>query len=374
MKNQDGSPSSLCVSAVALAKAGGAAGGRDEAISAKKRRQVKSHDIKKNIIRILKKNAAHFTSGEIMSTEFGISRAGLWKHIGQLRQQGYVIESFPRKGYRFKKAPDKLTSDGIREGLESRILGCGDIHCFDSITSTNEVACTIASDGAVEGTIVTAESQTKGRGRMRRVWVSPSGGGLYFSVILRPDIRIDEIPSVTLVVAASVARVISEISGTRARVKWPNDIFIGEKKVCGILAETRAHTDRTDFLVLGIGINVNTASEQLPPEAASIKAVTGSTLDREKLLGSVLESIERSYLIFLEKGFRVFRDEMRELSNVIGKKVRIETREKAVSGKAIDIDERGALMVIDSEGNVHRIFSGDVVLPVEDKLKEAAEI
>ncbi len=330
-------------------------------------------EIKNDILRTLREDSPDFSSGEKMSGVFGLSRAGLWKHIESLRKEGYVIESFPRKGYRLKKVPDKLTGEVISSGLKTGLFGRSEIYCFDSVASTNEVAYSFASEGAKEGTIVAAETQTKGRGRMGRVWISPSGGGLYFSIILRPEIRIDETPAVTLVAAASIAGTIREVSGLDARVKWPNDIFIGRRKVCGILAETRAHPDRTDFLVLGIGINVNTSAGKLPGEATSIKGETGKNMDRVSFLRSVLENLERSYLLFVENGFSVFRDELRDMSNVIGKVVSIETNRSVVNGKAVDIDERGALMVRDAEGNVHSIFSGDVVLPLDGGLWEAAE-
>lgn len=325
-----------------------------------KLKRAKNSDIKNKILKILKENTSCFTSGEKISGEFGLSRAAFWKHIKHLRGDGYVIESFPRRGYRLVSVPEKLIEDNIRSGLATRILGRNEIHCFDNITSTNEVACRLAEEGALEGTIVTAESQTKGRGRMGRVWASPPGGGLYFSVILRPEMRIDEISAITLVMASAITKAIAIFCDTEPRVKWPNDIFLKKKKVSGILTETRAHPDRTDFIVLGIGVNVNTETEKLPKEATSIRSETGREVDRACLLRSILENIERYYLLFMEKGFEFFRSEVRSVSNVLGENIRIETGRKIIEGTVYDIDERGALLVKDIAGEVHRIFSGDI--------------
>jgi BirA family transcriptional regulator, biotin operon repressor / biotin---[acetyl-CoA-carboxylase] ligase len=321
----------------------------------------KSASIRKDILRLLKQDVPHFISGEKMSGKFGISRAGLWKHIEALRKEGYIVESFPRKGYRLMSGPERLTDIDIQDRIKTRFIGRGEIHCFDNVGSTNALACSLASEGASEGTVVAAESQTKGRGRLGRPWESPLGG-LYFSVILRPEMRIEEISAMTLVSASAIVCAISEISSANPGIKWPNDIFIGDKKVCGILAETMGQPDRTDFLVIGAGINVNTAREKLPEEATSMKAETGKTTDRAELLCLILENLERYYDIFKSKGFAAFREEVKGMSNVLGKEVRIETNRNTVSGMAIDIDVSGALIVRDHDGKMNSIHSGDVIL------------
>jgi BirA family transcriptional regulator, biotin operon repressor / biotin---[acetyl-CoA-carboxylase] ligase len=329
--------------------------------------------IRRDILRTLSLSFPDFSSGEKMSSLFGLSRAGLWKHIEKLRREGYEIESFPRKGYRLAKFPNKLTAESIRAGLSGGIFSRAEIHCFENVGSTNKIACSLAEQGALEGTIVTSESQSKGRGRMGREWVSPPGG-LYFSIILRPEIRIDEIPAITLAAASSVAKSISKISRSDVRVKWPNDIFIGGKKVCGILAETRAHADRTDFLIVGIGINVDTPAAKLPLEAVSIRSATGITVDRVGLLSSVLCGVGYCYTVFNEKGFKSFRDESKSMSLVLGKEVRVKTNRGVLSGKAVDIDERGALVLMNAVGELSVVFSGDVTLGENFLVKEEATI
>jgi BirA family transcriptional regulator, biotin operon repressor / biotin---[acetyl-CoA-carboxylase] ligase len=323
---------------------------------------MKNPDVKNAVLKILKNNSHGFTSGEHMSGLFGLTRAALWKHIERLRGEGFVIESSPRKGYRLKDGPDRITDEDIREGLPTNIIGAGEIHCYTSVTSTNEVACTFAENGAPEGGLVISETQTRGRGRMGRSWVSPPGVGLYFSIILRPEMKIDEIPSMTLVASGAIVEALRSTAGVHPSVKWPNDVFIGGKKVCGVLTETRGHSDRTDFIVLGIGINVNTEAGKLPEQATSIKAETGRDTDRVLLLRSVLQRIESSYDIFRKEGFEVFRRGLKDMSNMLGKTISTENNRKAVFGKAVDIDERGALVVKDASGKMHRIFSGDVEL------------
>ncbi|MFA6635781.1 MAG: biotin--[acetyl-CoA-carboxylase] ligase [Candidatus Omnitrophota bacterium] len=333
---------------------------------------LKKACIKKDILRLLKQDFPDFISGEKMSGKFGISRAGLWKHIEALRKEGYVVESFPRKGYRLESSPERLTDIDIQGTIKTRVIGRGEIHCFDVTESTNALACSLASEGAPEGTVVTAESQTKGRGRLGRPWESPPGG-LYFSVILRPEMRIEEISAMTLVAASAIVNAISEISSAKTGIKWPNDIFIGDKKVCGILAETMGQMDRTDFLVIGVGINVNTEREKLPEEATSMKAETGETVNRIEFLCLILENLERYYDIFRSKGFSVFREEVKRMSNALGNEVSVETNRNTVFGIAVDIDGMGALIVRDHEGKTHSIHSGDVILPKKSGINEVGK-
>ncbi len=317
-------------------------------------------DIKSEIIRVLKANSRDFTSGEKMSAKFGLSRAALWKHISRIRQEGYVIESYPRRGYRLTSVPDRLSAAEIRDGLGTRVIGRGEIHVFAEVPSTNKTACAFSEKGAPEGTLVTAESQSRGRGRMGRIWESPPGGGLYFSIVLRPDMSVDRMPGFTLVAASAVAKAVNKACGLSCRVKWPNDIFAGGGKICGILVETRAHSDLTDFIVLGVGINVNTPGSKLPENAASIMEVSGRKTDRTALLRRVLEELENAYFVFAEKGFPAFLNESRRLSLTLGREVSVDMRGKIVSGEAFDLDERGALLVRTPDKKVHVIFSGDV--------------
>lgn len=323
---------------------------------------MKEFEVKKKIISFFKDKEASFVSGEEISSSLGFSRASVWKYITKLREEGYDIEAVPHLGYRLREAPDKLYGYEVPAGLSTKVIGQNEIYHFDSIESTNDKAYQLAEEGASEGTLVIAEAQSKGRGRMGRKWTSPKSGGIYMSLVLRPDLETDEIPAITLITATAIINAIKKVTGLEAGMKWPNDILIGGKKVCGILTEIKAQPDMVDFLILGIGINVNTAKGKLPPEGTSIKIEAGKETSRMELVQNVLIEIENVYSKFKRKGFSSLRKECKNFSSVLGRRVKIEEHHRKIEGTAFDIDEKGALIIKDDEGNLKRVFSGDVVL------------
>lgn len=320
------------------------------------------NDIKKKILGFFRKNAGNYVSGEEMGNALGVSRACVWKYINKLRDDGHVVDAVPRLGYRLKSAPDKLFGYEIKTGLKTRVMGKKEIYYHESIGSTNDLAYKLAEVGKGEGTLVVAESQSRGKGRMGRSWVSPKGGGIYMSLILRPDVETDEVPSITLIAAKSITRIINKITGIDAKIKWPNDIVIDGKKVCGILTEIKAHPDRADFLILGIGINVNTPAEKLPPAGTSLKNETHFFVNRAQLLRDTLEGFEKDYYVFKKEGFSSLREECKKLSLILKKKVKITEHHRTIRGTAVDIDEKGALIIKDEKGALRRVFSGDVTM------------
>lgn len=323
---------------------------------------MKDIENKKKIIQYFRSKKDGCVSGEDLSERLGFSRANLWKYIKKLREDGFVIEASPRLGYRLISSPDRIQGYEVGLGLHTHILGKRQVYAYDEISSTNSEAYRLAEEGAADGTLVIAECQTKGKGRIGRKWVSPKGGGIYMSLVLRPDAEMDEIPSITLIVASAVARAIKSETALEAKVKWPNDIFVNGKKVAGILTEMKAQPDSIDFLVVGIGINVNTPASKLPPEGTSLAAETLKTYERTAFLRRILEELEGSYIKFTAKGFAPLRGECRSLSLVLGGKVNITEHHHKLSGKAVDIDEKGALIVLTEDGSLKRVFSGDVVL------------
>jgi BirA family biotin operon repressor/biotin-[acetyl-CoA-carboxylase] ligase len=322
----------------------------------------KEFEINKKILTFFRKNKDKFVSGEAISASMGVSRANVWKYIKKLKNDGYTIEAVSRSGYKLKGVPDKLFSYEIDGALKTRRMGKKAIYHYETIPSTNDRAYELAEDGAAEGTIVVAESQTKGKGRIGRSWVSPKGGGVYMSIVLRPDIETNEIPTLTLITALSMVRAIKETCSLSGLIKWPNDILINDKKVCGILTEIKAQPDRVDFMVLGIGINVNTAGGKLPPEGTSLKAEKGEAISRIQIVKSFLENFEKDYIKLGEKGFSSLRGECKKFSLVLDKKIRIEEHHRKIEGIAKDIDEKGALIVKTKLGKMERVFSGDVLL------------
>ena len=233
-------------------------------------------DVKKKILKMLKQNNDDFLSGEKISDKFGVSRSAIWKHINTLKEEGYEIESVPRKGYRIIASPDILTLEEVEEYLTTDFIG-RNIYYFDSLSSTNIKAKEIATKSK-EGTIVIAEEQTKGKGRLGRSWLSPKGKGIWMSIILKPKVAPIKVAKITLIGAAAVNQGLKDI-GIKSYIKWPNDIVIDGKKVCGILTEMSCELNMINYCIMGIGINVNLDKEDFSKDlidtATSLKSIAG---------------------------------------------------------------------------------------------------
>jgi BirA family biotin operon repressor/biotin-[acetyl-CoA-carboxylase] ligase len=312
--------------------------------------------MREKIISILKKNSG-FVSGEELSRQLNMSRAGIWKHIEDLRRQGYVIKAVPHSGYRLVSSPDKLLPWEIQSGLATQYIG-KEIFCQDTIPSTMDEAVKLATSGAREGVVVCADSQTKGRGRMGRSWVSPKGKGVYFSVILRPMLPLNEVAKLTLMSAVAVCEALRDISGVDIKIKWPNDLLVGQKKIVGILTELNAEVDRVKFVVVGVGVNVNTASRQLPEIATSLKMEAGRDFSRVQVLQMILKNLEKEQV--KKQGFVPVLKKWKQLSLTLGQRVSVEDAGKKLEGVAIDLADDGGLLIQDSQGKIIKRMSGDV--------------
>jgi BirA family biotin operon repressor/biotin-[acetyl-CoA-carboxylase] ligase len=282
--------------------------------------------------------------------------------MDQLREAGYEIEAFPHRGYRLVSSPDRLLRSEVLCGLGTRKFGC-EVHHFDSTGSTMDEAFRLGLAGAPEGTVITAETQTKGRGRMGRNWSSPKGKGIYFSLVLRPKLPPGQAAMITLAAAVSVSEAVEAIvPSVRARIKWPNDILVKGRKLCGILTELRAETDRVAFVVVGIGINVNTKSSQLLPEAASLRVESGARVPRLLLFQEILRHFERRYMDFLKDGPSSVVADWRARSATLGCKVRFMDRQDIRVGTAEDLAEDGGLLVRMPDGELIKRVAGDIML------------
>jgi len=316
------------------------------------------------ILDLFKKSGSSFLSGEEVSRELGISRQALWKHIEKLRDAGYVIEAVPHLGYKLIQIPDKMFASEIRWNLKTEVMGA-EIYFYESLGSTNSVAYELAEQGAVEGTVVIADEQTKGKGRLGRSWVSPSKGGIYLSCVLRPDILPNEVSKITLVAAVGAVKAVRKFSSLEALIKWPNDILVSDRKASGILTELKGESDKVDFIVLGIGINVNTPRGALPSGGTSLKAESKSSTDfpRVELVKILLREIEAEYVKFKKNGFISLRNELKSYSCVLGRHVSVTVSGGTkFSGKAIDIDRNGALVIKMDDGSRKTFLSGEVTL------------
>lgn len=319
--------------------------------------------LRNKILQILRQSGNKYISGEDMAEKLGVSRAAVWKHIKEMRSQGYNIESLARNGYILREAPDAMLSGEISNGLETKTIGCR-IICHEEIDSTNNEAKRLAMEGAAEGTVVVAESQTGGKGRLERQFFSPKGKGIWFSVVLRPKFLPQEAPKCTLMAAVAVARAMTEF-GLKPGIKWPNDLLYDNKKLVGILTEMSAEMDGINYIVIGTGINVNIAPEEFPEElrdvATSLSQMKGANLPRVKFLQAVLRALDDLYAKVQVEGFAPVLKEWRQYSITLGQEVKvIGVRDGEVFyGKAADIDDEGALLV-DTAAGRQRVLAGDV--------------
>ncbi|MFC1977034.1 biotin--[acetyl-CoA-carboxylase] ligase [Chloroflexota bacterium] len=308
-------------------------------------------------------------SGEQLGKRLNISRTAVWKHVNELRKKGYQINSSPKLGYSFIKSTDLLLPEEIGLGLETLVIGKRILH-HQEVTSTQDVAEQLARGGANEGTVVIAEMQTKGRGRKGRNWISPSDGGVYISIILRPNLLPSQIIQIPLIAAVAVSKAIQIATPLQPSIKWPNDIIIGGKKVAGILTEMSCETDGIHYVVLGIGVNVNTPRTLLATLtggiADSLADECGEPVSRVMLVQYVLSEFESVYTQFLAFGFSSIREDWKRLNNTIGSWVKVSDGEEIVEGTAFDIDEGGFLLVRKENGDFERIISGDVLVSNRD--------
>ena len=313
-------------------------------------------------------------SGAALAEQLNISRAAIWSRIEELRQLGYEIEAGPHFGYRLVNSPDALHADDLlarlaesppgRTGKPS-VIG-RDIQVFKETTSTNDVIEKLARDGVREGVVVFAESQTRGRGRLGRKWVSPANKGLWFSILLRPNMPPQETTQLTVVSATALRRAIIAQTGLQPEIKWPNDLLIGGKKVAGILTELSAELDRVKHITLGIGVDVNVAAEELPPDvrkiATSLKIEAGRHISRVELAAAILRELDRDYARIGAGKFSEVADEWEAGCATIGKNVTVQMGDRRISGCAESLDDDGTLLVRTQHGHLERVIGGDVTL------------
>lgn len=298
-------------------------------------------------------------SGEEIAAELGVSRAAVWKQVQALRTKGYQIESSTNKGYRLGANQDVLDQELIRKGLETDFIG-KDLRYFREVRSTNETAREIAAD-CVNGVVVLAEVQTKGRGRLSRPWHSPSGG-IWMSLVLKPEIPLAHAYRINMAVSVGITRALLCLYGINAGIKWPNDILVNDRKLCGILMEVSAETDRLEYVVVGLGINANVDVNNYPSDwnATSLSSELGARVSRTELIQTLLTEIEKAYK---QMGSRDTYLEWRDRSVTLGRRVRVTSSEGDIEGQAVQLMEDGALGIelAGKPGEIRRIVAGDCV-------------
>ncbi len=317
------------------------------------------------IIDIFKNSMDNFVSGQSLSNKIKITRTAVWKHIEGLRKKGYVIDSIPSKGYRLVEIPDRMSPDEIRGILKTGIIG-KELLFFDEVASTNDIAMERGAKGDAEGLVVVSEGQSHGKGRMGRTWVSPKNVNLYLSILLRPDISPPYAPVLTMMAAISTAQAITDVTGLKTIIKWPNDILVEQKKVSGILTEMNAEQERINHVVIGIGINVNMKSSDFPDNlrmpATSLMECMNKKVDRLNLLGTLINTLERDYEELQNSGVMSIFNRWRKRCDILNKRIKVSLPGEVITGMAEDFTPEGGLILRLDGREKKVIYAGDVSL------------
>ncbi|MDA7025617.1 biotin--[acetyl-CoA-carboxylase] ligase [Bacillus sp. CLL-7-23] len=319
-------------------------------------------NLRTKLIQLFAEADGEFLSGQKISEELGCSRTAVWKHIEELRKAGYELEAVRKIGYKMKKKPDKISENEIRFGLKTEKMGQV-IYFKDSVSSTQKIAHELANNGSPEGTIIVADQQTEGRGRMARVWHSPAGNGIWMSLILRPAIPVQKTPQLTLLAAVAIVQAIEEQTGISPEIKWPNDILVNGKKTVGILTELQAEADQVHSVITGIGINVNQVASDFPDDlketATSLRIVSGKKIDRAALIQTILLTFEKRYQDYTRHGFQPIKLLWESYALTLNRRLTARTLNGTFHGKSLGIDDEGVLLLETSEG-IKRIYSADI--------------
>ncbi|HDR5039275.1 TPA: biotin--[acetyl-CoA-carboxylase] ligase [Bacillus anthracis] len=312
-------------------------------------------------------NKGNHISGEVLRTKLGVSRTAIWKHINALKEEGYNIETIPRKGYMLLEMKDKLLPKEIGSLISNNAIG-QEIVYFDRIDSTNSYAKKEANK-LKDGTVILSEEQLLGRGRRGRNWSSPKGTGIWMSLVLKPNIPPTEGVKMTQIAAAAVCKAIRELTGLNALIKWPNDIVINGKKICGILTEMAGELNEVNYIIVGIGINVNTDGFacELKEKATSLFIEGGKKIDRKELVVNILKNFEVLYNNYIKD---LDLDEtlviVKNYSAILGKEIKIIQGNLEKKARAIDINNEGLLLVQMDGGSKELISSGEVSIRGEN--------
>ncbi|WP_339186746.1 biotin--[acetyl-CoA-carboxylase] ligase [Paenibacillus sp. FSL R5-0490] len=316
-----------------------------------------------DLLHMLLNAEGRFVSGEEISRNLSISRTAVWKHVNKLRDMGYEFEAVSRKGYRLLTKPDSIDATGLQLALDTTVFGRKAVLLASTLSTQGDVL-KLAEQGQAEGAVVIAEEQTGGRGRFGRQWFSPPGKGIWMSVLLRPDLPLQHTPQLTLLTGVAVCRAVRACSGADAGIKWPNDVLIDGRKVCGILLESTVEDHEVRYCIAGIGVDVNFDPEDYPEDlttiATSLKMETGQSVDRTKLTAAILTELEQLYFLYQKEGFGVISALWEALSVSMNREITVTNPHGIIEGKAIGLDPSGALIVEKHDGEHTLIISGEI--------------
>ena len=319
---------------------------------------------KDSILKVLMNNFGESVPGKVLADLSGISRSGVWKHIASLRKEGFNIKAGIKSGYMLNGVPDRLFPKLIHQSLETERVGKR-IEYYESIDSTNAAAKDLALKGAPEGTVVVAEHQTKGKGRLKRSWLSLPGENILFSVIFYPQISTDRVFRLTMLASIAAVKAVRRICKVDAKIKWPNDLYINEKKVCGVLTEFSADFDSVHYTVVGIGLNVNfeiSKNSEIENIATSLMEECGEKISRLSVFTALLEELDLLYKAFVKTGGEGLEKEWNKYSMVVGRKIKIISGKDEKIGIAKGINKYGHLILLNDNGQEEEIVCGDLSL------------
>lgn len=317
--------------------------------------------MKAELLKILRQ-ADGYISGQQLCEHFGVSRTAVWKVIQQLKEEGYEIEAVKNKGYRIGSMPDVITAEEVGSQLHTEWMGQNCIF-LESVGSTNNYAKKLAEEGAPAGTLVIAEEQTSGKGRRGRSWETPKGSNIAMTLLLRPKIRPEHASRLTLLMAMAVARAVRKATGLPAGIKWPNDVVVNGRKVCGILTEMNSEVDYINYVVIGTGINVN--QEEFPEEiagtAGSLRRELGRKVSRSQLIAASMEELEQIYETFIRtEDLSGLYEEYNEICVNCGRQIRVLEPGNEYTGTTGGINEKGELVVRKDSGEEVCVYAGEV--------------
>ena len=318
------------------------------------------------ILQALRGQSTGYVSGAELAERLGLTRSAIWARMQELRQRGYDIEASPQHGYRLVSSPDALVGDDLLARLGRGTIIGRQIQVFRETRSTNDVVERLARDGVGEGVVVFAESQTQGRGRLGRSWVSPAGKGLWFSVLLRPRLLPGETTRIVILAAVAMVRALRAFRVPAIEIKWPNDILCRGRKLVGVLTEMQAELDLVRHVVLGIGVNANLEAGDFPPavrpNATSLRIEGGQPVDRAALAVTILRELDQAYRRLSAGDFESLAAEWAASCGTLGKEVCIRVGDRLIRGRAEALDDTGALLVRTEHGRLEAVVGGEVTL------------
>ncbi|WP_163654125.1 biotin--[acetyl-CoA-carboxylase] ligase [Listeria sp. PSOL-1] len=316
---------------------------------------------REQLLALFSEKRGEFISGEQMASFLGCSRTAVWKYMSALRKEGFIIEAVRNKGYRLEASTDQFSKDAISLGLKTKLIG-QELTVLNVVESTQQVAHLAVSNGACSGAVIIADEQKGGKGRLKRSWDSQKGQGIWMSIILKPDIPLQKVPQFTFIASLAVTEAITQLTNLKAEIKWPNDVYIGKRKVCGVLTEMQADAESVHAVILGIGVNVNQVEfpDELVNKATSLKQELGTKVSRRKVIQAILFYLEKYYLLFIEQGFAPIKILWEERALSFGKTLRVTTMQEKITGVALGISDTGVLLVQDDTGKIHHIYSADI--------------